>query len=122
MNITDAAERVTLAIPAVTRHIRVARTVAASLAADLDFSADQIEELRIAVDEIVSLLVEGADAGSEVTVEFRIVDDRGIEMDASLAQGSIADVPALTEQIIRAVVDDMRLDDRSGWFTMQRNQ
>ncbi len=118
----DAAEQVTLSIPAVTRHIRVARTVAASIAADLDFSADQIEELRIAVDEVVSLLVDGAESGSNVTIGFQTIDDSRVEMHASIERGSISEVPALTEQIIRAVVDEMRLDDRSGWFCMQRAQ
>ncbi|MEQ8840790.1 MAG: hypothetical protein RIB98_07400 [Acidimicrobiales bacterium] len=122
MTITGASAQVTLGIPAATRHIRVARTVAATIAADLDFSADQIEELRIAVDEVVSLLVDGARADGEVTIRFGIVDDRCIEMHAAIEHGSIADVPALTEQIIRAVVDDVRLDERTGWFSMQRAQ
>lgn len=122
MSETGTAAQINLGIPASTRHIRVARTVAASIAADLDFSADQIEELRIAVDEVVSLLVDGAAPDTDVAIRFRIVDDACIEMHASIERGSMAEVPALTAQIIRAVVDDVRLDDLSGWFSMQRAQ
>lgn len=118
MNAPDGQELVTLQIPAATKHIRVARTVAASIAADLDFSADRIEELRIAVDEIVSLLVEAA-PGGKVEISFQIVDDTRIEMNASIPGGSVIEVPPLTAQIIRAVADDVRIEDHSGWFCMQ---
>lgn len=124
MNASDADEQITLRIPAVTKHIRVARTAAASMAADIDFSADRIEELRIAVDEIISLLVDASPLGASgaaatVDITFRIVAGDCIEMHASIADGSIGTVPSITEQIIRAVADDVRIEDRSGWFSMQ---
>ncbi len=49
-----------LQVPAVPSSLRLARLTASSLAADLDWSLDDIEDLRIAVDELTALLIEGA--------------------------------------------------------------
>jgi hypothetical protein len=50
-----------LLVPAVPSSLRLARLTASSLAADLDWSLDDIEDLRIAVDELTAALMAGAD-------------------------------------------------------------
>jgi serine/threonine-protein kinase RsbW len=70
---TQPAE-VTLTVPAQSRYLSVVRTAAAGLAARLDFTLDDIEDLRIAVDEACALLLKQARSDSEVRCEFRVVD------------------------------------------------
>ena len=51
------------------------RTTTASLAARLDFTLDEIEDLRIAVDEASCLLLAGAVEGAELTSVFAMSAD-----------------------------------------------
>jgi serine/threonine-protein kinase RsbW len=50
-------------------NIVLARTVAASMCAQLDFPIDQLDDLRLAVDEACALLVSASD-GAEIDVSF----------------------------------------------------
>lgn len=47
-------------MPAVPASLRLARLTASSLAADLDWSLDDIEDLRVAVDELTATVIDGA--------------------------------------------------------------
>ena len=49
--------------------------VTAGLAARLDFTIDEIEDLKIAVDEACAMLLAGAVAGAELGVTFTVGDD-----------------------------------------------
>jgi serine/threonine-protein kinase RsbW len=60
---------VTLTIPAVPAMVRVARLTASSLANLADFSIDEIDDIKIAVSEVVTLLIQQGDGGV-VTLEF----------------------------------------------------
>ena len=48
-----------LLVPAIPSSLRLARLTASSLAADLDWCLDDIEDLRIAVDELTAALIDG---------------------------------------------------------------
>jgi serine/threonine-protein kinase RsbW len=50
------------------------RTATAGLAARLDFTLDEIEDLRIAVDEACALLLPDAEPGSAMTCVFALTD------------------------------------------------
>jgi hypothetical protein len=99
---------VSLGFPAAFEYIRLARLVASGLAAQMNFTLDDIEDLRIAVDELCSALVEAAtDRASTVTVTFRI-DGQIIEMEADVptvpSDGAYA-VDDISSHILRAAVD-----------------
>jgi len=68
---TEQAE-VTLTVPADSRYLSVVRTAAAGLGARLDFTLDDIEDLRIAVDEACVLLLKQARPESQVRCEFTV--------------------------------------------------
>ena len=61
--------RVSLTFPAETENIAIARTTAAAMAARCDLTIDQVEDVRLAVDEAVSQLILVA-PGSQITCEF----------------------------------------------------
>lgn len=65
-------ERVTVSIPAEGAYLAVLRMVTAGLAARLDFTVDEIEDLKIAVDEACAMLLAQSVPGSEITVSFTL--------------------------------------------------
>jgi serine/threonine-protein kinase RsbW len=63
---------VVLRLPAAGAYLSVLRTATAGLAARLDFTLDEIEDLRIAVDEACAMLLASAVPGADVEVEFEL--------------------------------------------------
>jgi serine/threonine-protein kinase RsbW len=61
--------RVELSVPADTAYVPVLRTVSASLAARREFTIEEIDDLRVAVDEACALLLPHA-AGGQLTARF----------------------------------------------------
>jgi serine/threonine-protein kinase RsbW len=72
----SARDIVLLKLPAVGAYLSVLRTATAGLAARLDFTLDEIEDLRIAVDEACAMLLPSAVPGAELEVEFELTADR----------------------------------------------
>lgn len=68
----DARADVELRLPADGAYASVLRTTAAGLAARLDFTMDDIEELRIAVGEALALVLPEADPGADLTCLFHL--------------------------------------------------
>ena len=66
---TDVVE---LGVPARTAYVSVLRTTAAALAARLDFTIDEIEDLRIAVDEASAILLSQAVPDSQLSCRFQL--------------------------------------------------
>ena len=74
----DAASQrdfVEVRLPADSAYLSVLRTATAGLAARLDFTLDEIEDLRIAVDEACAILLQQAVPGSSLTCVFNLIDD-----------------------------------------------
>jgi anti-sigma regulatory factor (Ser/Thr protein kinase) len=68
----EAQHPVRLTVPAEPGSVRLARLVAAGVAADAGLSIDDTEDLRIAVSELVALLIEGAPADApDVVIAYR---------------------------------------------------
>ena len=66
---------VNVRIPASGVYLSVLRTATAGLAARLDFTLDEIEDLRIAVDEACAMLLVSAVAGTDLNCEFELRGD-----------------------------------------------
>lgn len=118
-----ATQDISVTIPAESRFVALTRVAAASLAADLDFTVDEIEDLRIAVDEIVTLLVEASPNGSAVELRFRVGAD-AIELSGSADTSSDLgeDLDDLTGQILEAVVDSYEFGPGSASLTKRRSE
>ncbi|MEP6815544.1 MAG: ATP-binding protein [Marmoricola sp.] len=61
---------VELRVPADTAYVAVLRTTTAGLAARLDFTLDDIEDLRIAVGEACAMVLEQARGGGDLHCSF----------------------------------------------------
>ena len=66
---------VTLRLPAAGAYLSLLRTATASLASRLDFTIDDIEDLRIAVDEACAMLLSEAVAGADLECSFELSGD-----------------------------------------------
>jgi serine/threonine-protein kinase RsbW len=62
---------VSLRVPADGAYVSVLRTMTAGLAARLDFTVDDIEDLRIAVGEACALVLPDARPGGDLEADFR---------------------------------------------------
>ncbi len=68
-DVHDTAE-IDITVPAEGAYLAVLRTAAAGLAARLNFTLDDIEDLRIAVDEACGLPLHDAAPGSSLSCHF----------------------------------------------------
>jgi len=66
---------VAIRLPAAGAYLSVLRTATAGLAARLDFTLDEIEDLRIAVDEACAMLLSTALPGADLECEFELTSD-----------------------------------------------
>ena len=70
------ADVVRLRLPAIGAYLSVLRSATAGLAARLDFTLEEIEDLRIAVDEACAILLPDAGAGRRPRVRVRAAPGR----------------------------------------------
>jgi serine/threonine-protein kinase RsbW len=71
----EAPDTVTVRMPADGAYLSVLRTATAGLAARLDFTLDDIEDMRIAVDEACAMLLSQAVPGSSLECTFALSAD-----------------------------------------------
>jgi len=74
--VTPKKPDVALRIPADSAYLSVLRTATAGLAARLDFTLDDIEDLRIAVDEACAMVLPQARQDSDLTCSFELAETR----------------------------------------------
>jgi serine/threonine-protein kinase RsbW len=74
---------VVIKLPAAGAYLSVLRTATAGLAARLDFTLDEIEDLRIAVDEACAMLLAQALPGADLDCTFSL-DDKSIRVAVSV--------------------------------------
>ncbi len=95
-------------MPATPQLLRVARLTAAGLAGRLGFSFDEIEDIKIAVDELCFALVGSRGRDGSLTVTYRLDGKRlVIEGEGTFADATPDPAPSeLSAQILAAVVDE----------------
>lgn len=80
---------VLLTVPADGGYLSVLRTATAGLAARLHFALDEIEDLRIAVDEACAMLLSIATRDAELECRFAVTDDAlTVEVTAPTVSGA----------------------------------
>lgn len=109
------SDEVRLTVPARPEFLRLARVTAAGLASRLGFSFDEVEDLRLAIDELCYGMT-GAE-GREGTVHVRYLLAREklvVEGEAHIGDPSELDhsrLSELSEVILAALVDDHEFED-----------
>lgn len=91
-------------VPLRTKYASTVRMIAASLGAEAGFTVDEIDDLRLALDEVFSLLAE-RHVGDRVRTRFRL-DGHQLVAGLTLESGPVDVQPdELAENILRSVVD-----------------
>ena len=97
---------VMLTVPAEPAYVRAVRLVAASLAADLGFDVERLEDVRVAVDELCSLFLPDTDDGA-IELRFLPVDGCLEVTGRYLGQGRVTRVDPLVSEILDATTDEL---------------
>ena len=109
-------DEVRLVVPAMPEFLRLARVTAAGLASRLGFTFDQVEDLRLAIDELCyGLTGTHGHPGGTVDVHYVLGDD-SLEVEGFGRFGHERHQVELTELsrvILAALVDEHELNDGS---------
>jgi serine/threonine-protein kinase RsbW len=109
---TRVAEVVRLSVPGSLEYVRVVRLTAAAVAARFGLDVEEIEDLRVAVDELASVVIE-AGSGAEVALTFsNLGDSFAVEGSAPVDGEPVLD--DLTRQILSVVVDGFDIATTDG--------
>jgi serine/threonine-protein kinase RsbW len=110
-------DTVRIRIPASPAYVQVVRLVAAGLASRLKFTIDDIEDLKIAVDELSAYLTGAQGREGDLDIQFTVTDDRieiaGIGILAP-GQKIRTDLTDFSRMILDTVVDSATLDSANG--------
>ena len=110
----DSDNIVRLTVPAALEYVRIIRLTGSGVASRLAFDVEEIENLRVAIDELASMAIEAADGGSLEIVFESGANELRIEGCAPARVGAEVGIDALTGQILKAVIDDYELRTDSG--------
>jgi len=100
---------VVLSVPAAGAYLGVLRTATAGLAARLQFTLDEIEDLRIAVDEACAMLLPIATPDAELSCRFMVTDNALLVETSVPTTSSGPRLPAesFSWQVLHALTDEI---------------
>lgn len=106
-------------VPATAEHLALLRTIVHYYAGRANFTLDQIDDMKMAVDESGVQLLKHA-AGDQIVLELARSDHA---MELRVATAATGDAPVIDEssfswQILRALSDELRIDTAAGWTTV----
>jgi serine/threonine-protein kinase RsbW len=121
--IEDAVE---IRLPADSAYLSVLRTATAGLAARLDFTLDEIEDLRIAVDEACAMLLPHAVETAQLTCRFELTPET-LEVTVTLptTRGQLPERDTFSWTVLTALagnVDTGLDDDRRVWIRLRKRR
>ena len=112
-----------LRIPACAPYARLVRVGAAALALRQGMGFGEIDDLRLAIDEAMIVLLDGLedDVEVDIAVVYRVADGR-FELEA--ARGAAGTVSAAAvhrfDAIAGGLVDDYDVDPEHGWVRLRK--
>jgi hypothetical protein len=110
-------DTVSINIPASPVYLRVVRLVAAGLASRLRFTLDEIDDLKIAVDELSAYLTGAQGRDGDLEISFHVHDDRlEIHGVGKLTPGQKVrtELTDMSRMILETLVDSASLDQKDG--------
>jgi hypothetical protein len=105
---------VQLSIPADPRMLRFARVTAAAMAVDLSFSIEEIEDLRVAVDELAAAAIEGCDESTVLQLSFEVRDSELCVDGTVPAEGPLPELHPMARELLELLADDYKFVAHDG--------
>lgn len=103
---------VRLAVPASPEYLRMTRMLAAGVASRVGFTLEEVDDLRIAIDEVCFTLLGTRGRPGTISVDYELIDDGLVVTGEVSFDDPPSSPPALSElsaQILDAVVDECTL-------------
>ncbi|QIK75884.1 anti-sigma factor [Nocardioides piscis] len=111
---------VELRLPCDRAYASVLRTTTAGLAARLDFTIDDIEDLRIAVAEASALVLPVADPGADLRARFYLGAGRmTVEVEAAAMDGPAPDRESFAWQVLDTLAINAAVESEQGVFRVR---
>ena len=111
---------VELRLPADGAYASVLRTTTAALAARLDFTIDDIEDLRIAVAEAGALVLPEADPGADITARFHLGrSTMTVEVSTEAMDNPEPDLETFAWQVLTTLASDAVVESARGVFRVR---
>jgi serine/threonine-protein kinase RsbW len=121
--IEDAVE---IRLPADSAYLSVLRTATAGLAARLDFTLDEIEDLRIAVDEACAMLLPQATPTAALTCRFLLLPDTlSVTVTIPTTHGQLPERDTFSWTVLSALAGDVdtgATSDRDVWIRLRKRR
>ncbi len=113
-----AVSRVVLTFPADPSFLRLARLAAADAGSRAGFTFEEIDDLRIGLDELCQRLLEGS---GTATITFETSDGTVVALGEGSAPGN-AHPSEISSAIVTAVTDEHEYGDHEGhaWFRLAK--
>jgi len=119
MSTASGRAHVELRLPADSAFVSVLRTASAGLAARLDFTLDDIEDLRMAVGEACAIVLSGATSGSDLTTEFWLEPHTiTVRVSAPGVQPRLAPEEDFGWQVLSTLASETSLEHVDGAITL----
>ncbi len=108
-----------LRLPADGAYVSVIRTAASGLAARLDFTIDDIEDLRMAVSEACALVLPEADEGSDLVTSFYLAHgELTVAVSVKATEAATVDTDGWGWQVLSALTTKAGTSTDGGTFTV----
>ena len=121
--VETASDDILLRVPARSPYARVVRVGAAALALRQGMGFGEIDDLRLAIDEAMIVLLDGVgdNSSADINIVFRITEGR-FELEASRSEGEDVSYAAVQrfDAIASNLVDDYDIDPTSGWIRIRK--
>ena len=98
-----------LTVPASAAWVVLARTAATACCARLGFDVDRLEDVRLAVDEVATMLIAQSVPDGEMTCELTAHDDGRLDiaLRAATTTGTLPATDTFAWAVLTALVDDV---------------
>ncbi|MDZ5620860.1 anti-sigma factor [Nocardioides sp. HM23] len=114
-----ARSDVELRLPADGAYAAVLRTLTAGLAARLDFTMDDIEDLRIAVSEATAMVLDQADSGADLVCKFRLEPgELRLEVAAAAESPAAPDYDSFGWQVLTTLTSAASVEATRGQYAV----
>jgi serine/threonine-protein kinase RsbW len=113
----EVRTEVELRLPAERVYATIVRTTAAGLAARLDFTIDEIEDLRIAIGEASALAIPQADPDTNLVCRFLLgTGSMTVELETQAVDEPEADRDSFAWQVLETMAEDVSAGSSEGRF------
>ncbi len=118
--VSTVSADVELRLPADGAYVALLRTLTAGLAARLDFTMDDIEDLRIAVSEAAAMVLEESDPGAELDCRFRLDPGQLVVLISTTAAAPGApDYETFGWQVLTTLAESASIDTAPGTYAVR---